>query len=119
MRVEVDGYWYEGPPSGVYGESEYTYPATNKGKAELIRKLFAALATTKKADETLAISILGEEEYDNSPCQAHPLELLENRVRELEQEASILREAIREALPLLDGQEFRILDHALTTARKK
>ena len=34
--------------------------------------------------EKLALLILGEEEYNNSPCQAHPYELVVHRVRQLE-----------------------------------
>jgi hypothetical protein len=33
--------------------------------------------------EAMAIRILGQERYDNSACQAHPLELIEAYVNEL------------------------------------
>ena len=54
--------------------------AENRAKTaeERVREL-------EKAHETLAISILGQEAYDNSPCQAHPFELIEfafNKLKE-------------------------------------
>ncbi len=35
------------------------------------------LAAEKRAQELLAIRVLGQAAYDNSPCQAHPFELIE------------------------------------------
>ena len=36
----------------------------------------------KSSSEALAIRLLGQERYDNSPCQAHPLELVEEAYKE-------------------------------------
>lgn len=41
-----------------------------------IEKLRAEIAKYNHVSEQLAIRILGQEKYDNSPCQAHPLELI-------------------------------------------
>jgi hypothetical protein len=37
----------------------------------------------KKCQIDFAIRMLGQEAYDNSPCQAHPLELVEFKVSEV------------------------------------
>lgn len=39
--------------------------------------------TERRDYSGFAKRVLGEERYDNSPCQAHPLELVEEYVREL------------------------------------
>lgn len=46
------------------------------------RQLADALKAEKDAQEAFAIRAMGQEAYDNSPCQAHPLELAENHLTE-------------------------------------
>ncbi len=54
------------------------------------------LSQEKAAQEAFAIRVLGQEQYDNSPCQAHPLELIEHflsqeRDKALEEDAARYR----------------------------
>jgi len=46
-------------------------------------ELQKCLKEEKKCQIGFAIRMLGQEAYDNSPCQAHPLELIEFKVSEI------------------------------------
>ena len=52
--------------------------ASHDWQARLETEITAKLAERTCAEQ-LAVRILGQEEYDNSPCQAHPLQLVELR----------------------------------------
>jgi len=62
--------------------------------------LEAALSAEKRAQEALAIRAIGQERYDASPCQAHPLELVE-----------IQLEHLREVVATLDQDIADIIDY--------
>lgn len=64
----------------------------------LMREIEKRLEAEYSAQKALAVRALGQERYDNSPCQAHPLELVENelaalraRVAELEGDLNVAR----------------------------
>jgi hypothetical protein len=44
------------------------------------------LAAEKSGQEAFALRVLGEERYGNSPCQAHPLELVEQELERVKEE---------------------------------
>lgn len=59
--------------------------------ADLIERQQVELTETKQTEEALAVRVLGKERYDNSPCQAHPLELVEQHIAALRaQNAALL-----------------------------
>ena len=43
----------------------------------------------KVSQEGVARRILGDEDYENSPCQAHPLQLIEEFTKELKKELKV------------------------------
>jgi len=51
--------------------------------ADELDRLHAELAQWRTSTEALAVRIMGQKRYDNSPCQAHPLELVEEYVEGL------------------------------------
>jgi hypothetical protein len=67
----------------------------NENNADLAREYSAMLARAEAAEaklkqydtacEAMAIRLLGQEKYDNSPCQAHPMELIEQEFQELQE----------------------------------
>lgn len=70
------------------------------------RELAAALEAEKAAQEALAVRLMGQAAYDNAPCQAHPLELVEqhfhNQLHEARQTDQRHREIARLQLDRLD-----------------
>lgn len=60
--------------------------------------LRASLTSEKECQGAFVIRVLGQEDYDNSPCQAHPLELVENEIERLRAEVGHWREANRASL---------------------
>jgi hypothetical protein len=61
------------------------------------KQLQTELAKHKAACEAFAVRVLGQERYDNSPCQAHPLELVELAITELAAVARATRAFVTEA----------------------
>ena len=48
--------------------------------------------------EALAIYLLGQDAYDNSPCQANPYELIASAYEDLDRRYTRLREALENVL---------------------
>ena len=61
--------------------------------------------------EKLAIEILGQELYENSPCQAHPYELIAEYTRQFKAENQRLREALRDIMNM--GMPVQKAEHRL------
>lgn len=56
-----------------------------------IDRLKGALAANLKCQEQFAIRVLGEDHYGSSPCQAHPLQLVEEEIDKLRAELAECR----------------------------
>lgn len=69
---------------------------------DTVANLYEALEREKECQEQLAIRLLGKEAYDNSPCQVHPLWLVERQWELRANEADALLRGWG-----LDPQRFR------------
>jgi hypothetical protein len=77
----------EGVMEPFSGSSIFYTPQDERDRLHArIAELEAKLVEQDRAAERLVIEVLGPERYDNSPCQAHPYELVYEFVRELEAE---------------------------------
>ena len=61
------------------------------------------LQEEKVCQEGVARRILGDEDYENSPCQAHPLQLIEEFTKELKVEIVSLKKQLFELREFLDA----------------
>jgi hypothetical protein len=58
------------------------YEKSYEFQVEVNHGLRRELAAEKECQEAFAKRIMGEERYGNSPCQAHPLQLVEEYLNE-------------------------------------
>ncbi len=71
----------------------------------------AELAAEKKCQNDLAARILGQEQYDNSICQAHPIELVEVFCKDLIHDAEMLsieKGQLKESLASAEAEVARL-----------
>ena len=89
-----------------------------------LREVKARLAEADQANERFAIRVLGQEAYDNSPCQAHPLELVEveieslrSRLAEVEAEHAAFSNNVEQCEAENDALHSRLAEAEMDAAR--
>lgn len=89
--------------------SEYLAKSYDKALRENAA-LRLRLAEVDQANERFAIRVLGQEAYDNSPCQAHPLELVEVEIESLRSRLAEVERTLADANARGDMLQFKLAE---------